>query len=119
MGRPHHPLESPAVAGSAVVVPNSDIARQDALHCASVKVCECFRCQAKFIQPPEVEEVQLCLLHHTVCVSGPLQLVGDLYAEELEAFLLLHCSPFNVDRVVLPLLFPEVHNYLLCLVEVE
>jgi hypothetical protein len=27
----------------AVAVPGGDIARQDALDCASVKVCECFR----------------------------------------------------------------------------
>jgi hypothetical protein len=34
--RPHHPLESLAVEGG-------DTARQDALNCASVKVCEGFR----------------------------------------------------------------------------
>ena len=55
-----------------------------------VKVCECFRCQAKFLQPPEVEEVLLHILHHTVCVGGPFQFVSDVYAEELEAFNLLH-----------------------------
>ena len=38
--RPHHPLERPAVAGGAV----GDTARQEALNCASVKVCEGFRC---------------------------------------------------------------------------
>jgi hypothetical protein len=36
LGRPHHPLESPAVAGDAV--PGGDTARQDAFYCASVKV---------------------------------------------------------------------------------
>ena len=43
LGRPHHSLESSVVAGSAVAVPASDTARQDALNCASVKVCEGFR----------------------------------------------------------------------------
>jgi hypothetical protein len=41
LGRPHQPLESPAEAGGAVAVPGGgDAARQDALNCASVKVCE-------------------------------------------------------------------------------
>jgi hypothetical protein len=44
LGRPHHPLESFAVVGGAVTIPGSDTARQDALSCASVKVCEGFRC---------------------------------------------------------------------------
>ena len=69
LGRPHHLLESPAVAGGAVAVPGVDTARQDALNCASVKVCEGLRGQAECLQPPEVEEVLLCLLHHTVCVG--------------------------------------------------
>ena len=38
LGRPHYPLESPAVVGGAVAVPGGDTARQDALDCASVKV---------------------------------------------------------------------------------
>ena len=43
LGRPHHPLESPAVTGGAVAVPNGDTRRQDSLDCVSVKVCEGFR----------------------------------------------------------------------------
>ena len=117
--RPHHPLESPAVPGSAVAVPGGDTARQDALSCASVKVFEGLRGQAEFLQPPEVEDALLRLLHHTVCVGGPFQIVSDVYAEELEAFHLLHCGPVNVDRGVLSLLFPEVHDQLLCFVDVE
>ena len=100
-GSLHHPLESPAVAGGAVAVPGSDTARRDALNCASVKVCEGFKCQTKCILPPEDEEALLRLLHHTVCVSGPYQFVSDMYADELEAFHLLHCGPVNVDRRVL------------------
>ena len=68
LGRPHHPLESAAVAGSAVAVPGGDKAQKDVLNGASVKVCEDFRCQAKLLQPPEVEEALLHLLHHTVWV---------------------------------------------------
>ena len=40
--RPHYPLESLTVVGGEVAVPGSDTARQDALDCASVEVCECF-----------------------------------------------------------------------------
>ena len=52
----------------AVSLPGGDTDRQDALNCASVKVCEDF---------------SLRLLHHTVCVGGPFQFVSDIYAEEL------------------------------------
>ena len=48
LGRLHHPLESPAVVGGAVAVPGSDTARQDALNCAAVKVCEGLGGQAEF-----------------------------------------------------------------------
>jgi hypothetical protein len=61
----------------------------------------------------------LRLLHHIVCVDGPFQFVSDVYTEELEAFHLLHCGPVDVDRGVLPLLFLEVHDQLLCFVDVE
>ena len=40
MGRPNHPPESHVVVGGAVAVPAGDTARQDALNCASVKVCQ-------------------------------------------------------------------------------
>ena len=48
-------------------------------------------------------------------MGGPFQIVSDVYAEELEAFQLeaFHCGPIDVDRGVLPLLFPEVHDQLL------
>ena len=100
-------LQSPAI-------PGGDTARQDALNCASINVCEGFRCQAKFLQPPET---LLCLLHHTVCVGGTFQIVGDdVYAQELEAFHLLHCGP--VDVGLHALLFHEVQDHLLCFVDV-
>uniref|UniRef100_A0A4W5JPB6 Atlastin GTPase 1 n=1 Tax=Hucho hucho TaxID=62062 RepID=A0A4W5JPB6_9TELE len=67
----------------------------------------------EFLQPPEVEEALLRLLHHAVCVGGPLQFVRDVYAEELKTFHLLHYCLVDVDRGVLPLLFPEVHDHLL------
>ena len=114
MGRSHHPLESPRVAGGEVAMPGANTARQDTLNCVSVKVCQGFRCQAKFLQPPEVEEALLRLLQHTVCVVGSFQIVSDMYAKELEAFHLLHCGPFDVDKGVVPLLCPEVHDQLLC-----
>ena len=105
--------------GGAAAVPGGDTARQDALDCASVKVCECFWSQAKFLQPPEVEEALLHLLHRAVCVGGPFQFVCDVYTEELKTLHPLHYCPVNVDRGLLPLLFPEVHNHLLCFVDIE
>ena len=46
-----------------------------------------------------------------LCVGGPIQFVCDVYAEELKTLHLLHYCPFDVDRWVLPLLFPEVHDH--------
>ena len=43
LGKPHHPLESPAFVGGAVAILRGDTAQQDALDCASVKVCQGFR----------------------------------------------------------------------------
>ena len=88
--RPHYPLESLTVVGGAVAVPGSDTARQDVLNCAPVNVCECFWSQDKFLQPPEVEEALLRLLHHAVCVGRPFQFVRNVYVEELKTFHLLH-----------------------------
>jgi hypothetical protein len=63
------------VAGGAVAVPGGGTVRQDALNYASVKVCEGFRGQAKFL-------ALLRLLHKNVCVSGPFQFVSDVCTEE-------------------------------------
>jgi hypothetical protein len=52
-------------------------------------------------------------------VGGPFQIVSDVYAEELEAFHLLHGGHVYVDRSVLPLLSPEVYDHLLHFVDVE
>jgi hypothetical protein len=68
-------------------------------------------------QPSEVEEA-LLRLHHTVSVDD-FRIVSNVYTEELEAFYLLHCCPVNVDRGVLPLLFPEVHDQRLRFIVVE
>ena len=42
-------------------------------------------------------------------MGGPFQIVSDVYAEELKTF----------HQRVLPLLLPEVHDHLLCFVDVE
>ena len=62
--RPHHPLENPAVADSAIAIPGGGTAGQDAVNCASVQFCEGFRCQAKFLQPPSLH----CLCGLTISV---------------------------------------------------
>lgn len=40
----------------------------------------------KFLQPPEVEEALFRLLHHSVGVVAPFQVLNDVQAKELEAF---------------------------------
>ena len=80
-------------------IPDGDTARQEALNSISVEVREDLKGQDTFLQPPEVEEalLLLCLLHHTLCVDGPFQVVSDVHTEELEAFHLLHCSPVTFN----------------------
>ena len=85
----------------AVAVPGGDTARQDALHGASVEVCEGLRGQAEFLQPPEVEEALFCAFFTPLRVGGPFQIVSDVYDEELDVFHLLYCGPVDVDRGVL------------------
>ena len=63
---------------------------------APVKVWRVFR------QPPEVEEVMLRLLPHSVCVGGPFKIVSDVYVEELEDSHLLHCGVVDGDRGCAP-----------------
>jgi hypothetical protein len=46
-------------------------------------------------------------------VGGSFQIVSDVYAEELEAFQLLHCGPINVDGGVLPLLKSLIISFVL------
>ena len=58
---------------------------------------------------PEVEEVLLRLLHHTVCVRGQFQFVSHMYTEELKTFHPLHSCPVDVYRGVL---LTEVHDHL-------
>ena len=60
------------VADSTIAIPVFDTARQDALNGTSIEERERLSGQAKFLQPPEVEQALLCLLHHTVGVKGPL-----------------------------------------------
>ena len=45
--------------------------------------------------------------------------VEFVYAEELKTYYPLHDCPVNVDRGVLPLLFLEVHDHLLCFVDID
>ena len=46
---PGDALGSPAVLGGAVAIPSGDTARQNALNCASVKVCEGLRSKPNFL----------------------------------------------------------------------
>ena len=59
----------------------------------------------------------LRLLHHPVGMGRRFQIVSDVYAEK--SFHLFHCSPVDVDRSVLTLLFSEVYDHLLRFVDIE
>ena len=52
-------------------------------------------------------------------MGEPFQFVSDVYAEDLEAFLLRNCGLIDVNRGMLPLPIHEVHDLLICFVDVE
>ena len=64
----HYPLESLLFECGAIALPGSETARQDALNGASIEVHEGLKGQAKFLQPPEVEEALLPLFFTTLSV---------------------------------------------------
>ena len=43
LGKPHHPLESAAVAEGAVAIPGGDAPLTGSCRAVSLKVCECLR----------------------------------------------------------------------------
>ena len=73
----------------------------------------------EFLQPPEVEEALLLLLHHGVSEVGTFRVLSDVHTKELEAFDPRLCGPVDMDGGVHPLLAPVVHHQLLGFVGVE
>ena len=47
----------------------------------------CLRGQAKCLYPLEDEEALLHLLHHTVGVKGPFQVLSDMHVKDLNFFI--------------------------------
>ncbi len=82
-GSSHDPLQSFAVASGAVSKP----AGQDVLHSAGVEGSEDTGARSKLPQPSQEEEALMCLLQHCICVSRPCEILSDVNAEELKAFL--------------------------------
>ncbi len=115
----HDPLQSFAVASSAVSKPGGDAAGQDALHTAGVEGSEDAGARSKLPQPSQEEEALMCLLQHCICVSGPCEILGDVNAEELKAVYPLHRCLVDGDGCGFFALSPEIHHQLLGLVDVE
>jgi hypothetical protein len=88
--------------GGIVAVPGSDTAQQDALNCASVKLCGSWGQFRLTTLSVWVDHFRLSVM----CTPRNLKL-----------FTFSAAVP-SVDRDVLPLLFPEVHNQLLRFVDV-
>ncbi len=61
----------------------------------------------------------MCLLQHSICVSGPCEILGDVNAEELKAVYPLHRCLVDGDGYVFSALSPVIHHQLLGLVDVE
>ncbi len=118
-GSSHDPLQSPAVASSAVSKPGGDAAGQDALHSAGVEGSEDSGARSKLPQPSQEEEALMCLLQHCICVSRPCEILGDVNAEELKAVYPLHRCLVDSDGCVFSTLSPVIHHQLLGLVDVE
>ncbi len=59
------------------------------------------------------------LPHYWLCVNSPGEVLGDVYAEELDAADPLHWSPVDGDGGVLTGPPPEIHHQLLGLTDVQ
>ncbi len=118
-GSSHDPLQSFAVASSAVSKPGGDAAGQDALHSAGVEGSEDTGSRSKLSQPSQEEEALKCLLQHCICVSRPCEILCDVNAGELKAVYPLHRCLVDGDGCVFSSLSPEIHHQLLGLVDVE
>jgi hypothetical protein len=106
LDRPHHPLESPAVAGSAVSVPGGDtiVHLSKFVRVLGVKL--------------RLKRLSLLRLKRCCCAFFPTLFVWvDHFCLSVMCTQRNFC-PVDVDRGVLPLLFPEVHDQLLCFVDV-
>ncbi len=118
-GSLHDPLQSFAVASSAVSRPGCDAAGQDALHSAGVVGSEDTGAHSKLPQMSQEEEALICLLQHCICVSGPCEILGDVNAEELKAVYPLHRCLVDGDGCVFSALSRVIHHQLIGLVDVE
>ncbi len=126
-GSSHNPLQSFAVASSAVSKPGGDAAGQDALHSAGVEESEDAGARSKLPQPSQEEEALMCLFQNCICVNRPSEIFSDVNAEELKAVYPLHrclvdgdvCVCVCVCVCVFSALSPKIHHQLLGLVDVE
>ena len=107
--RPHYPLESLTVVGGAVAVPGGDTARPDALDCASVKVCV-FGDKPNFVSLLRLKR-RCCAFFTTLSVWVDHFSLSVMCTLRNLTFHIFHYYPVDVDRGLLPLLFPEVHNH--------
>jgi hypothetical protein len=87
---------------SAVLLPYQAV-KQPARMLSSENVLGGLRGQARCIQSPEEEEVMLHLLHHTVYVGGPFQIVID--TDEVRSLQTLWLES-------LKLIFQPLHKFL-------
>ncbi len=65
---------------------------------STVQLPEDFWAQTEFRQSPEEEETPVGLPHYWPCVNSPGEVLGDVYAEELDAADPLHWSPVDGDE---------------------
>ncbi len=105
-GSSDDPLQSFAVASSAVSKPGGDAAGQDAFHSAGVEGSEDTGAHSKFPQPSQEEEALMCLLQHCIFVSRPCEILSDVNAEELKAVYPLHRCLVDGDGCVFSALSP-------------
>jgi hypothetical protein len=86
--------------GSAIAIPSSDAASQDALNGTAVEHFEDLRTHAKHFQPPEGEEALSRLLYN--CERGPFYVFSDLTPRNLKLSTCSTTAPLMWLGVCLP-----------------
>ena len=114
-----HSLQSYPVCCCAPSVPHCDTVHQDALHGGSVEGHKQLLLQAVSHQHPQGMETLLSLLHHSLGVSRPGEVVRDADAQEFKGVDPFNAVPVDNQRGQFRAALTEVQDEFFCFCGVQ
>ena len=100
-------------------MPDREAAGKDALSSTPVEGGECRSGEVSSLHPAQEVKACLCFLDQGGGVGGPCEVVCDVHSQKLCAFHRLHGTAIDCEWGVCRVLFPEVHGYFFCFVDIE